>query len=56
MKKEFGFITKDELLDLINVSGKRLSDAANEKNIVQINYWIDYINEQYETLKQYESE
>jgi len=50
-----GFISKDELLEIISVAGKNLTEAANEKNINQIKNWIDYINEQYEILKEYES-
>jgi hypothetical protein len=54
MKK--GFSTKDETLNLISVFGKGLTQAANEKDINQIKNWIDYINEQYQILKEYESE
>jgi hypothetical protein len=51
-----GFISKDELCEIISVAGKGLTQAADEKDIYQIKNWIDYINEQFETLKQYESE
>jgi hypothetical protein len=51
-----GFLTKDEKLYLISIAGKNLTEAANEKDINQIKNWIDYINEQYEILKEYESE
>jgi hypothetical protein len=51
-----GFISKDELLEIISVAGKNLTEAANNKDIHQIKNWIDYINQQYETLKEYESE
>jgi hypothetical protein len=50
-----GFISKDELLEIISVAGKNLTEAANNKDIYQIKNWIDYINQQYETLKEYES-
>jgi hypothetical protein len=53
---KIGFLTKDELFEIISVAGKNLTEAANEKDINQIKNWIDYINEQYETLKEYESE
>jgi hypothetical protein len=54
MKK--GFLTKEQLFLIISVAGKNLTEAANEKDINQIKNWIDYINEQYQTLKEYESE
>jgi hypothetical protein len=54
MKK--GFLTKDEILNLISLAGKELTERANDKDINQIKNWIDYINEQYQTLKEYESE
>ena len=49
-----GFISKDELYEIISVAGKGLTQASDEKNIYQIKNWINYINEQYETLKQYD--
>jgi hypothetical protein len=54
MKK--GFLTKDELFEIMSITGKNLTESANEKDINQIKNWIDYINEQYQTLKEYESE
>lgn len=49
-------MTKDESIRLIGLAAQELHEAALKKDMFFIKNWIDYINESYQNLKEYESE
>lgn len=55
MKKEI-FIDKDDLCKLISDASKILIQAADQKDFYIIKSYVDYINNFYEDIKEYESE
>jgi hypothetical protein len=50
------FIDKDELFELVKRASEKLLIAAIEKDIYSIKSYVDYINNFYEDIKEYDSE